>query len=483
MPNTENKKDINFEFIFKLENYKNIENLNLKLNDYNVLLIEGENETGKTSLVTSIMEAHMGKSLTEEALTRGTEKGFVEHTIKDKNGNPVLVKQTLKKDGKSKFIAIDSKGNTISKVSEFEELLGKYFPISVQDFFNLAKTVPGRKEIVDKYLINLFSKVQRERLTFIDAHISEKVGVTYLKRRDINASIKALEDSIGTNVIPDEDLKLLENETVAKELLKKLQVELSTMDDSIRSLKQITSLRDDLKAYISKSIMLLPRDKKVLEPYYNDLEATLVQLQSYIDSFDKIDTISLKERIEKGQAVLDKITSVKAKVEVNTTSKTKLDTYIIERDKLQKEIDELKEEKKNIYSSSALPKGLSIEDDGFTIEGFNLSDTQLSFSKVGLIFAEIMMNIMNSNLLVMGNAGEYGTKRLNELCALAKKYNKTVLLTRVVDDLKDIRVVGCINNEIATTAQEEFDTKKKIKEEVKKVEAPIKPDEKDNLMF
>lgn len=489
--------NLEFQFQFLLKNFKCFEDTSISVNDFNILMVEGDNETGKTSLITAIQEAYMGKSLTPEPLRRGEEKGEKTMTVKDRNGDPVTVKHTFTKNNqKGSFIAYDKDGKPYKTIKAFQELLGVYHPVTVQDFFNDAKNIDGRRKILKNYIIPLLTPGEQDELELINAQIKPNTGTIYVERTANNSQLKSWGALMNNNKLTPDEVEVLEQEETARSLLEqckakkedivknsysgeKLQVELNNLNekhtDLVRGKQETVS---EHARFVNESIEEENRIKKQIQELQQQLkekESTRINRQNLhpdvLDACDKtISDVSekikakkkeiaesnveeneakileLTNRIDKGEKIIEQISAVKVKKENYDQYKAKHDEFSEKVAKNNSDISRLQTRRSEIFSSKNIPNGIVVTEDDFTMEGFDFADTQLSYSKAALAIADLIFKTNDCNLLVMGNAGEWGQKRLHELGELAREHgNRTVVLTRVADDQSEVKVVGMVN--------------------------------------
>lgn len=437
-----------FEYQFDFENYKQFEKKEVVLEDYDILIIEGDNSKGKTSALTAIQEAYMGKSLTPEPLRRGAEKGQVEITVKDRNGNPCLVRHTFsKKNQKGSFTLVDSTGNVAKSREEFEAILGKFFPISVQDFFNMAKNIEGRRKIMKDYFLPLIPKKVTDRIAYIEAKIKPNVGTLYTERANINSKLSEYEKLLKNAIVSDEQKEAVENKQGYEDKLKGIKAEKEKLIAEQATSKTATDRIKEANTELKKVDAELISLRNQIE----EKEARKIELQKVLDDETEADNRDyaaeikeLNERITKGEGVVKDIAIWENNMQSYESYKKTLEDYNKKSAVINKEMGELAEEKNKLYKETNLPAGIVISEEDFTMQGFEFSEQQLSFSEVALVLIDLLFKISDCNLITMGNAAEFGTKRLMELAKMARKNNRTIVLTRVVDD-SDMTIVGLVN--------------------------------------
>lgn len=461
-----NPQDTTWEFTF--ENYKNFSKYNKKLADYNILIVTADNEKGKTSVITALQETYLGRSLTPEPLKRGETEGFTEIKVKDKNGNPAIVKHSFdKKDQKGKFIIVDKDGKAYNKVSDFGELLGVYFPITVQEFFDLAKTVPGRRELIDDYLMKCLNDNERKSVYIIDTKIKPTTGTLFSDRTQTNNKVDHYKSLIEEVKFSKQDNDMLENGEAAKEQLKKLKGE----KDKIATTKlRKSTMENAVKALdaTKENILAVLETEEDKNDIGGCIESVIMNLKDKILNIDVSEEREkfLIDKCQKGESFIENYEKLKIKDDELKRNKELLKGWEKTLKEQNEQIEELREKKKNIYKNSKLPAGLEIIGDTFTLDGFDFDDKQVSFSKASLAIIELMFTISDSKLIVGGTASEYGPDKMKELGELVEKYDRTVVLTKVVGGQTDVKIVGVIEGEVKEAIGKLEGLGKKIDREV-----------------
>ena len=459
-----NASDIRWQFVFG--NYKGFPKFNKSIEDHEILVVSGDNEKGKTSLIVALQEAYLGKSLTPEPLTRGKKEGFKEIQIVDKDGNPVMVKHTFnEEDQKGKFVLYNAEGKAFRLIKEFKEILGEYFDISVPEFFELAKTDPGKREIMDKYLIKCLPEKDLKRLAVIDAKIHPDSGELFNNRTKVGANKSHYEELCKKEEFSQAELSVLENGEEAirqldkwketQEKYKNIETARSILSLNIKTLE---GLKDGTVKWTSEEY------KQTIADKFDDL---ITDVNKSFMSYQDIDEEKIKladTKVVNGEKYVSNYKSLLEAQKSTQENKKMLKDFTKEYDALTKEIEELREEKKKIFTEAPLPEGLKMDENKFTLDGFDFSDKQVSFSKASLAIIEMMFKISEAKIVVGGQVGDYGEDRLLELTDLAATYGRTIILSKVESGQDDVKIVGLTNVDITAKgikAVEEKPTEKK----------------------
>ena len=477
-------KEIKLEF----KNYKLFQDRTFNLEAFNVYLVSGINDSGKTSLITSLQEMYGIFALTNDPVTTGSTEGSKTFTIPDKEGNMVTVKHTYDRSkAKGKFVAFDKDGTPYRQVGEIRELLGSYSRITTEQFFDKAKTAPGRKEIVNEYFVQFLTDTEISSLN----KLKDLEIVNYDMRTDAKKEVDLVEKRMGDYKPTAGDEEMIEKKVNSDKLLKQLKHDrndIALLDKNLEILNErgdslqekldtlefnYAELIDDKKVDLGE----MKEEEKGLERKLKKLQEEIAETEKFLatpdeDHKNKVDGIrkliiendkevdnakekagnpdmtleALDERITKGDKLMNDIAICESRTGTYNEAKKDYEEALKEWEGLDQKVEESRAKIKQIYASSSLPSGVQIEDDTFTLNGFEFSETQISESKAKLVIAEIMCQVDTAPLLVMGNAAAFGKERLNELCSLAEKHNKIMFLEKVVDDIEDVRVVGVVYN-------------------------------------
>ncbi len=470
------------------KNYKLFSDKEFNLKDFNVYLVTGKNGVGKTSLVTSLQEIYGVVSLTNDPITTGSTEGSKTFTIPDKDGNMVTIKHTYDKTkAKGKFVAFDEDGTPFRKVEEIRELLGSYSRITTEQFFDKAKTPEGRRTIVDEYFIQFLTEGEivalRKAKGLEEVHYNlraetkKRLDATELHMLNYKPTVFEKE-MMGKKLESDKLLKTLRHDRDGVALFDKNMQILNERDRNLR--ENLTTLETEVDTRIinaKESVVGFKKELEELEKRVFVTKACIKNTEEFlqdpnkeykdkIDGFKKqelendkaialekekagnpdITLADLDKRIAAGDKLISEIAICESRMKDYKRAKGEFEDTGTEWQSHDEKVHGYRRDIRDIYTSSSLPDGVQIENDTFTLNGFEFSAEQISESKAKLVIAEIMCQVDTSPLLVMGNAASFGKERLNELCGLAEKYNKIMFLEKVVDEIEDVRVVGIVYN-------------------------------------
>jgi hypothetical protein len=465
----------------KIQNYKLIKDYDAELPNARLLLVTGKNEIGKTSLIRAIIESMTAKAVTDDPVSLGEKTGSTTFTLPDKNGNQVVIVHEFSLENKQgSFYAIDHLGKKISNVTKIREIIGSFEELPVDKFYNLQQSADGRKKIIENYFYPLLSGSDIERIKVIDKE-TKKGGETFDKRTSINNGITFYEKQLQACKLTEEET-ILANEypSIIKELdalevkkdsfkdearkLTDLKFRLDSIEASILSFptkisllneetkdsvdeieSEINELYEKIKKLEDKRELILENSKQhisVLEDQYKDEIKVRDNIKKSIESIGDISELDLiNKNIEETKLFRDKALESINKKKNYDLSFNEIQKQYAEQEKLSKEINDMREEKKMLLKNSKLPAGLSIDDDEFSWNGFKFSDSQISKSSAMLVIAEILCNIVEAKIVYIGEKALFDKERFTKLVKMAEKYGKIPVLEQVVDEQTEIKVI------------------------------------------
>lgn len=503
-------KEIKLEY----HNYKKPGSGELESNS-NLVIVEGDNGVGKTSLINGILENLNAKAISEEPLKRGTSSGFKQVRVPDKNGEPITINHTFGTKEKPKFYATRDNGQNITSVTQIREIIGDVCPYTIEDVFRKNDSVQGRREIVKNIFLPLLSLDDQKRIETINNKINTTNGTLYIERRDKGKVIETLKGSKVSNEAEvtnylngkenvsrsmfDKHIESIQNQI--KELENKLTAlitESSNIDANIRMLSKWLSIANSVSEFKEE----FPRNEyaPVLNEWFNSSINVSKFFEDSIKSLkDKDYSSSIekeKENIETKRKELSNALIIQNHINSLANIDVKIKKHEDEYNNIEKELDNLKKEKSNIFSNSKLPNGLEIlSDSEYTFNGFSINSAELSESEAWLLLLKLIMPIYSGKVLFAGNIGIYGKKALKEVYELAESYGKICLVEKVNDEIDDVVMMAYIdeenidvsesNNDVPEEKQDYAKSFKEKVEKTKKGEDPFvpnkeaKPEEKE----
>lgn len=168
------------------ENVKRIVAVHIEPGDANCVLVGGDNEAGKTSVLDSIMYALGGANvIAEEPLRRGEEKGFVRLDLGD-----LIVERRFLKSGTSSLKVMTADGASYNSP---QKILDALFCRLSFDPFKFATMKPDEQAATLRDLVGV-------DLGDLNAEYSE----TYEERTLANREVKAAQATAEAIIVPDD---------------------------------------------------------------------------------------------------------------------------------------------------------------------------------------------------------------------------------------------------------------------------------------
>lgn len=459
-------------------NYKLLKDKEFVLKGSNIYFIQGPNKVGKTSFLKALTSLQIAQDDTPEKVTKGESEGSYEATIPAANGEMITVRHEFTDDGKSKFIAIKEDGTKVSKVTEIRELFN-YTPIDVNQFFAMSLTAEGRRKQRD-IILKLLTAEERTRFNELD--LLEQ-GY-YNTRTETNRALEQAENNIKAVNIPEEDLALLPREKEAKDL--------KALYENVRDARKILKAQNTANAELETTIRNLNREieekqaelKRVVDLVEKGKEANK-ELEEKIAKYQHLTDDEISVKIETGDKIITRITSIITKKELIEEYTAKRDNKKAESESLSKKIEDCRIKKEEIVSNSDLPvKNISFEDGYLTIDGFQFKESQVCESDAVIILANILAKINPGPVQIIGDASILDSEKLELLNKIAESNNKVMFVDEVVRDANNMVVVGYeslskedLNNKFQTIAETGASEKQitKQKGRKKKYEEPTMP--------
>ena len=438
----------------EFKNYKKIKDLNFDLNDYDAVIVNGKNREGKTSLINGIFENLTATNLSNQPLTIGEEKGEKSVIVEDKNGKEIKIVHTFsKKSPKGTFYAIQD-GQKISSVTKIRELIGDANAYTINEFFMMCKSIPGRRKFIQEVLMRLMTSEQIAKTNVINNQINSKDGEFYTTRTTLNSELKALEAIPGLTdeqktLLAKKD-ELLENKATSEKSIKATEHKIDILE---KILNNIISIENGSGWQTLTKDDIIFKDEKAKTLFSNliDLESQTLQYKPLCEKgLNSLDIVLTSDQ-NNLLTITNELAEIE-KIEYSQSANGNLEEKIKDKKKeiedINKKINNAIDLKSKILSESNLPKGLIIHSESeFTYNGFDFNENEISESEAWLLLAELTIPIYDCKYFRMGNAAIYGKDALEALTTMAAKYGKILALEKVNDDIDDIYVEGIVWDE------------------------------------
>ena len=491
--------------IVHLHNYKLFNELEVDIPaDADVIIVTADNERGKSSFITALKEAYGLMVITPKPLKEGEEKGANTFHIQTVNGEDItIVYEFFDGDKKSRFYAIKD-GKRINELYKIRELIGTCVQYSVPEISAKLQVEKTRKEVIAALIKPLMSE---ELITKIAYH-NAKVAVAFEKRRDINRELETFKKSLETVKVNPETAAIIARKGEATDLITELKEHRKKYDEAVATVDAVNGRIETETAVLRSEIGLLTQSKtstetsikeqetaiklaedalQLMRDKYAEMNGSLKGVEAQIESKEKqvkeitdkhiadkesaekllvtdVEKIfELDTRIKKGEELLNDIAKAET---VNSTLepiRLKVDELQKSFDKEDKEVNDNREAIASLLKTTPLPEGLSVTDDGISIDGLQFSEDQVSESKLYIKLVELLCKVNTSQFIHAGKYDAYGKERFDLLCKIAKANNKKIYLETVVRGQEDVKVSCFINgdSERMLTPEEVFNLEEK----------------------
>jgi hypothetical protein len=432
------------EIILEFKNYKLLKNEKFDLSNYMVYCFEGRNGIGKSSAITGLEELISAMSFTVQPVSGGEKEGWKKVVWKGVDGKLYTIEHTFDvKNGKGKFVAYNDKAEQITSVTKIRELLGTYSRITVDQFFEMAKKTEGRRKLIDEYFNKLLTAEERTEIQTNRAY----EGRAYEQRTQYGRDIKAIEPLLKE--LTEEEEKVVARIPEAKEKVTLRRKQLEDIKEAEFAVRNLMGMKDQaIRQFDSLNTTLMTvlkeEDIKVLRNEFGRISESISSMIEKVGK-DLPNKEELVVMIERAEGIIERGAALHAMKSQYVVNKEKFDNLNTGLEKLETEITTRRNRVVEIYTNSKLPAGITINEDSFSFHGYDFSKEQVSESEAKLAIAELMCQIDTAGLIVLGNASVFGKERMDQICEIAKKYNKKVFLERVIDDLDEVRLVGIVD--------------------------------------
>ncbi len=373
--------------VLRIKNFKKIKELEITPED-NVIVIAGENASGKTSALDAISWCLGGESFGKKKITKPVREGQKEAEVVMEIDNFVVRKYC--KDNRINRLIVTNKDKNIqykSPQTMLDSFVGKlsfdpreFMMFSPKEQRDLLLEAFGLKEKLDE--------VDKER---------EQI---YNERTDVNKDIKTYEGQLkGLKIekdLPEEIISIAE-------LSKKLE----KARDYNYGLGVKLTLIKDYEARI-----------KELKYELENSEGRVKELKEETKGKKSKDLEVIREKIEKAESINEKIREAEKYNEISSLTNVKKS----ESEKLTKEILNLDKSKLKLLKEKKIPfKNLTIEEEGIKFQ--DIPFNQLADSEKLKISIEMAM-ILNPKLKVIRitDANLFDNKNMKIIEEMANKF-------------------------------------------------------------
>ena len=326
--------------------------------------------------------------------------------------------------------------------------MGIYFPLTSEDVLNMVKYVEGRREFINKYLLQVFTEEQKKRIEQLQISISDKKNKAtennlYHTRALLNKELEGLNMVIKTQTITEEEEKELKLKDKVIDAINKLRSELDPHKSDVVIKNTLLNEIDTIKAteadIINKLVSIETKYNRELYAIKDLVSFNLKSLLSELDT--KLNNLWTSEMISQYESSIQRGVEKKANLEAIERKQNPDNRILEERDKkfiklteINKQIESNKEELKQIFSNSSLPAGLEINEDDILLNGLPLDATVSGETETKIAIIELLLQITTSNFINVGNWSLYSIDAKKKILSLAKKYNRQMIGQEITSD-------------------------------------------------
>ena len=434
----------------KIVNFKNIEEKQFEINGDMIAFI-GQHNSGKTTVLQAIETVIMAKGFVKKPSRNGQTDAQLEYSGTDLEGNPITIITEIDIDNQynfTAFIIVNGKMKQIHDVKKIRELVGIYFPLTSEDVLNMVKYVEGRREFINKYLLQVFTEEQKKRIEQLQISISDKKNKAtennlYHTRAILNKELEGLNMVIKTQTITEEEENELKLKDKVIDAINKLRSELDPHKSDVVIKNTLLNEIDTIKAteadIINKLVSIETKYNKELYAIKDLVSFNLKSLLSELDT--KLNNLWTSEMISQYESSIQRGVEKKANLEAIERKQNPDNRILEERDKkfiklteINKQIESNKEELKQIFSNSSLPAGLEINEDDILLNGLPLDATVSGETETKIAIIELLLQITTSNFINVGNWSLYSIDAKKKILSLAKKYNRQMIGQEITSD-------------------------------------------------
>ena len=434
----------------KIVNFKNIEEKQFEINGDMIAFI-GQHNSGKTTVLQAIETVIMAKGFVKKPIRNGQTDAKIEYSGTDLEGNPITIITEIDIDNQYNFTAftiVNGKMKQIHDVKKIRELVGIYFPLTSEDVLNMVKYVEGRREFINKYLLQVFTEEQQKRIEQLQISISDKKNKAtennlYHTRAKLNKELEGLNMVIKTQTITEEEENELKLKDKVIDAINKLRSELEPHKSDVVIKNTLLNEIDTIKAteadIINKIVSIETKYNRELYAIKDLVSFNLKSLLSELDT--KLNNLWTSEMISQYESSIQRGVEKKANLEAIERKQNPDNSILEERDKkfiklteINKQIESNKEELKQIFSNSSLPAGLEINEDDILLNGLPLDATVSGETETKIAIIELLLQITTSNFINVGNWSLYSIDAKKKILSLAKKYNRQMIGQEITSD-------------------------------------------------
>jgi hypothetical protein len=438
----------------ELKNFRTITNFSADFEGA-VYLITGENEVGKTTLLTAVTAMLTGEK-PENLLQEGKQKGHAKMTIQDGAGSGYDIELSFDKlNPKGRLTITQQDTGMIDNRKTMLQHLLQYTDFDAEDFLKWSKTAEGRRKQMT-FIKSLLPEDTQKQIASIEASIAELRE----ERKTANTEHTIAHRSLSRMTWNDQFLK----DHTEKKSIKKIAEEKSKVQADRQqwenAQKEYSSISDALQDFDKAAADKL----SLMEDRLRDLQKQVEQQLATMEDFrnqakkDKKELMSRKkaadkwfnERQEPSVDLTEFDEKIQSAEEHNEAVQTadEIRVLISQREEAKAQLDKIDEqvelyqvEKLDLLSGELPVPGLSFTEDGLMFEGRPFAPEYLSTSQEMEIAALLIMASNPKTKIFRIQQGEsLGADRLKAIVDFAIKNGYQGFIEQVNRGQNELRV-------------------------------------------
>lgn len=333
------------------ENVKRLKAVHIKP-DGSLVVVGGDNDNGKTSVLDSIMYALSGSAIPPKALRNGENKGAITLDLGE-----YIVTRKFSRKGDDVNSSLEIKSKEGAKQSSPQKILDDLCGRLAFDPIEFLRLKPKQQLEALKELVNLdFAQIDKER----EAAFAKRTEINrQCKAKDAELAacppVQAPEREVSVAMLTDE---LAQAEKINKENATRRQA----MADKA---KRICAIQDECKAIVAE-INALKARLEVKDDILRELNRTLPEEIEAHKALQDVDTAQIREEIKNVETVNRAV----RQNEKHAKLQAECEELAAHASSLTEAIDALDQKKRDALSKAAFPvAGLGFDESGVTFNG------------------------------------------------------------------------------------------------------------------
>lgn len=396
------------------ENVKRLKAVHIKP-DGSLVVVGGDNDNGKTSVLDSIMYALSGSAIPAKALRNGENKGAVTLDLGE-----YIVTRKFNRKGDDVNSSLEIKSKEGAKQSSPQKILDDLCGRLAFDPVEFLRLKPKQQLEALKELVNLdFTQIDKER----EAAFAKRTEINrQCKAKDAELaacpSVQAPEREVSVSMLTDE-LAQAEAVNKANEAVRRKKVD--AQNQFIANCAE--------RADIERQIAALEARLQMKTEIGDSLANTVAELDTKVAELKDVDTAQIREEIKNVETVNRAV----RQNEKHAKLQAECEELAAHASSLTEAIDALDQKKRDALSKAAFPvAGLGFDENGVTFNGLPF-DKEYQSSANMIRVAVGMGTALNPRLKVMliRDGSLLDSKSLSLVAEMAAENDLQVWMERV----------------------------------------------------